>query len=311
MIDRDTLDGAMNDRYRIERELGRGGFAVVFLAHDLRHDRPVALKVLHSEVGESMGAERFEREIKLAARLQHPHILGVFDSGEAAGRLWFAMPFIEGETLRARLDRERHLPIADAVGIAREVADALDYAHQHGVIHRDIKPENILLSGRHAMVADFGIARALAVGDGTLTRTGMAIGTPGYMSPEQATGEKAIDARTDVYALGCVLYEMLAGEAPFTGPNVQTVIARMMTDTPRPIHASRSAVTEGLDAIAQRALARMPADRYQTARELGDALANTPTGAPSGVAAEHPPRRTAPAACPSARRSLRSSCSVS
>ena len=288
MIDRDTLDGAMNDRYRIERELGRGGFAVVFLAHDLRHDRPVALKVLHSEVGESMGAERFEREIKLAARLQHPHILGVFDSGEAAGRLWFAMPFIEGETLRARLDRERQLPIADAVGIAREVADALDYAHQHGVIHRDIKPENILLSGRHAMVADFGIARALAVGDGTLTRTGMAIGTPGYMSPEQATGEKAIDARTDVYALGCVLYEMLAGEAPFTGPNVQTVIARMMTDTPRPIHASRSAVTEGLDAIAQRALARMPADRYQTARELGDALANTPTGAPSGVAAAAP-----------------------
>ena len=298
MIDRDTLATALHDRYRIDRELGRGGFAVVFLAHDLRHDRPVALKVLHSDVAESMGAERFELEIKLAARLQHPHILGVFDSGEAGGRLWFAMPFIEGETLRSRLDRERQLPIADATAIAREVADALDYAHQHGVVHRDIKPANILLSGRHAMVADLGIARALAGGTGSLTQTGMSIGTPGYMSPEQATGEKAIDARTDVYALGCVLYEMLAGEAPFTGPNAQAVIARMLTETPRPIHAARAGVSEILDGVTLRALARVPADRYQTAREFGDALAAV-TVPPSGFTAataqpstSHVPRRT-------------------
>ena len=212
MTDRDTLETALLDRYRIERELGRGGFAVVYLARDLRHDRPVALKVLHAEIAASLGAERFEREIKLAARLQHPHILGVFDSGDAGGRLWFTMPFIEGESLRDKLKREGQLPIADAVGIAREVADALDYAHRQGVIHRDIKPENVLLSGRHAMVADFGIARAIEAGGGSLTQTGTAIGTPGYMSPEQATGERVIDARTDIYALGCVLYEMLASE---------------------------------------------------------------------------------------------------
>jgi len=302
VIDHDTLATALHDRYRIERELGRGGFAIVFLAHDLRHDRPVALKVLHSQVGESMGAERFEREIKLAARLQHPHILGVFDSEEAAGRLWFAMPYIEGETLRTRLDREQQLPIADAVIIAREVADALDYAHQHGVVHRDIKPENILLSGRHAMVADFGIARALAVSGGTLTQTGMAIGTPGYMSPEQATGDRAIDARSDVYALGCVLYEMLAGEPPFTGPNAQTVIARMMTEKPRSIHATRAGVSEALDAITLRALALVPADRYQTAREFADAIAGAGTAAsgvttasvslPPPASARREPRRT-------------------
>jgi len=302
VIDHDTLATALHDRYRIERELGRGGFAIVFLARDLRHDRPVALKVLHSQVGESMGAERFEREIKLAARLQHPHILGVFDSGEAAGRLWFAMPYIEGETLRTRLDREQQLPIADAVIIAREVADALDYAHQHGVVHRDIKPENILLSGRHAMVADFGIARALAVSGGTLTQTGMAIGTPGYMSPEQATGDRAIDARSDVYALGCVLYEMLAGEPPFTGPNAQTVIARMMTEKPRSIHATRAGVSEALDAVTLRALALVPADRYQTAREFADAIAGAGTAAsgvttasvslPPPASARREPRRT-------------------
>ena len=300
MIDRETLAAALHDRYRIERELGRGGFAVVFLAHDLRHDRPVALKVLHSEVAESMGAERFEREIKLAARLQHPHILGVFDSGEAAGRLWFAMPFIDGESLRARIERERQLPVADAVAIACEVADALDYAHRQGVIHRDIKPENILLSGRHAMVADFGIARALAVGNGTLTQTGMAVGTPGYMSPEQATGERALDARTDVYALGCILYEMLAGEAPFTGPNAQTVIARMMTEAPRSLHATRAAVSDTLDGVTLRALARVPADRYQTAGEFGRALADATAAPASGVTAAAAP---APPVRPASRRS--------
>ena len=270
---REAIAKSLARRYRIERELGRGGFAVVFLAHDLRHDRPVALKVLHEDVAATLGADRFEREIKLAARLQHPHILGVFDSGEAAGRLWFTMPFIEGESLRQRLTRERQLPVSDAIGIAREIADALDYAHQHGVIHRDIKPENILLSGRHAIVADFGIARALGMTPGgALTQTGMSIGTPGYMSPEQATGERQIDARSDIYALACVLYEMIAGEAPFTGPNVQAVIARMLTETPRPLRSTRPGVTDALDAAIARGLAAVPADRPASASEFAAAL---------------------------------------
>jgi serine/threonine-protein kinase len=268
-----ALETGLQDRYRIERELGRGGFAVVYLARDLRHDRPVALKVLHEEIAASIGAERFEREIKLAARLQHPHILSVFDSGEVEGRLWFAMPFIEGESLRDRLRREKQLPIADAIGIAREIADALDYAHSHGIVHRDIKPENILLARRHALVADFGISRSLASAEGALTQTGMAIGTPGYMSPEQATGERSIDARSDIFALGCVLYEMLAGEPPFTGPTAHAIIARMMMELPRPIHATRDGVSEALDQITLRALAKVPADRYATAAQFGDALA--------------------------------------
>ena len=272
MPHRDVLADALREHYRLNRELGRGGFATVYLAHDLRHDRPVALKVLHDEIAASLGADRFEREIRFAARLQHPHILGVFDSGALDGRLWFTMPFVEGESLREKLKREGQLPVGDAVGIAREVADALHYAHQHGVMHRDIKPENILLSGRHAMVADFGIARALTDGDGTLTRTGTSIGTPGYMSPEQAAGERNVDERTDVYALACVLYEMLAGEPPFTGPNAQTVIARTLTETPRHIHASRQGVSEALDAVVQRALAKTPADRYSSADAFGEAL---------------------------------------
>lgn len=295
MTDRDTLATALQDRFRVERELGRGGFAVVYLAHDLRHDRPVALKVLHAEIAESLGAERFEREIKLAARLQHPHILGVFDSGNAGGRLWFAMPFIEGESLRDKLGREGQLPVAEAVGIAREVADGLDYAHRHSVIHRDIKPENILLSGRHAMVADFGIARALVDGDGSLTRTGMSVGTPGYMSPEQATGERVIDARTDVYALGCVLYEMLGGEPPFTGPNAQSVIARMLTETPRTLRSARGGVSEALEAVTLRALARVPADRYATAAEFGEALAGIASTVMSGATYASPASMPAPA----------------
>jgi serine/threonine-protein kinase len=271
---RNALETGLQDRYRIERELGRGGFAIVYLAHDLRHDRPVALKVLHEDIAASIGAERFEREIKLAARLQHPHILGVFDSGEVQGRLWFAMPFVEGESLRDRLKRERQLPIADAIAIACEVADALDYAHSHGVVHRDIKPENILLTRRHAMVADFGISRSVAASESGLTGTGMSIGTPGYMSPEQASGERTIDARSDIFALGCVLYEMLAGEPPFTGPTAQAVIARMMMEMPRPMHTTRPGVSEALDQITLRALAKVPADRYSTAAELADALGN-------------------------------------
>ena len=277
MPELEALAKALAGRYRIDRELGRGGFAIVYLAHDLRHDRPTALKVLHDDVAASLGAERFEREIKLAARLQHPHIVGVFDSGEIDGRLWFAMPFIDGQPLRNRLERERQLPIAEAISITREVADALEYAHKNGIIHRDIKPENILLSGRHALVADFGIARALGAAEaqGGLTGTGMSIGSPGYMSPEQATGERQLDERSDVYALGCVLYEMLAGEPPFTGLNAQAVIARMLTENARPIHAVRPGVSEALDAVLAKALARVPVDRYATMGEFSDALGAT------------------------------------
>ena len=267
------LEAALADRYRFERVLGRGGFAVVYLVHDLRHDRPVALKVLHDEVAASLGAERFEQEIRLAARLQHPHILGVFDSGSVDGRLWFAMPYIEGESLRDRLNREKQLPVQDAIGITREIADGLHHAHQAGVIHRDVKPENILLAGRHAIIADFGIARALAGQTGSLTQTGLTVGTPGYMSPEQASGERELDARTDVFALGCVLYEMLAGQPPHTGPNAQAVIARTLSEEPRPIHAARHGVSPMLDEVIAKALAKVPADRFPTTEAFGDALA--------------------------------------
>ena len=224
----DALARALAGQYQILRELGRGGFATVFLAQDLRHDRPVALKVLHPEMAASLGSDRFKREIHVAARLQHPHILPLFDSGTADGFLFYVMPYIRGETLRDKLSRETQLGIEEAVRITCEVADALDYAHRQGVIHRDIKPENILLSDKHALVADFGIARALRAD--SLTQTGLVVGTPAYMSPEQSSGG-AVDARTDVYALGCVLYEMLVGEAPFTGPSAQVVMNRAMNET--------------------------------------------------------------------------------
>jgi serine/threonine protein kinase len=212
------LQQALGDAYHIERELGAGGMATVFLARDLRHDRPVALKVLYPELAATLGPERFLKEIRLTAGLQHPHILPLHDSGEAEGLLWYTMPYVEGESLRDRLRREHQLPIELALGIACEVADALDCAHGAGVIHRDIKPDNILLTKRHALVADFGVARALtAAGTERLTETGLAVGTPAYMSPEQAAGEEALDARSDIYSLGCVLYEMLAGQPPFTG----------------------------------------------------------------------------------------------
>src|SRR5690348_5263031 len=211
---RSQLQAGLSGSYTLERELGRGGMATVFLAQDLKHDRPVALKVLHPELAMSLGPERFLREIKLAARLQHPHILTVLDSGETGGRLWFTMPFVEGESLRDRLRRERQLPVDDALRIAREAAQALQYAHQHGVVHRDIKPENLLLTqDGNTLVADFGIARALGSGaEQRLTETGLAVGTPAYMSPEQASGESDLTARSDIYSLGAVLYEMLAGE---------------------------------------------------------------------------------------------------
>jgi eukaryotic-like serine/threonine-protein kinase len=269
---REQLQRSLADRYGIERELGRGGMATVYLATDLRHDRPVALKVLHPQLAASLGPERFLREIKLAARLQHPHILTVLDSGDAAGRLWFTMPYIEGESLRDRLVREKQLAVEDAVRIAREAADALDYAHRHGVIHRDVKPENILLSDGHALVADFGIARALG-GDEHLTETGMAVGTPAYMSPEQAAGERDLDARTDIYSLGTVLYEMLAGEPPFTGPTAQAMAARRLSSEAPSVRQYRPAVPEAVDRAVRKALARVPADRFASAGELARALA--------------------------------------
>jgi TolB-like protein/Tfp pilus assembly protein PilF len=287
------LTAALADRYGIERELGRGGMATVFLARDLRHDRPVAFKVLHPDLAATLGPERFQREIRMAARLQHPHILTVLDSGEAAGRLWFTMPFIQGESLRDRLNREKQLPVEDALRIAREAADALDYAHQEGIVHRDIKPENIMLTGRHALVADFGIARALgATGTQRLTETGLAIGTPAYMSPEQATGERELDGRSDIYSLGIVLYEMLAGEPPFGGATAQAMIARRFTETARPLRTVRETVPEAVDQAVTKALAKAPADRFQTAAEFAKALE-------ASAQPTRPATFTAPAVMPS------------
>ncbi len=232
----DRLSTALADRYHIERELGQGGMATVYLAEDLKHHRKVAIKVLRPELAAALGADRFLREIETTASLRHPHILPLFDSGRGGGFLYYVMPLVDGESLRARLDREKQLPIDDALQVAREVADALSYAHAHGVIHRDIKPENILLESGHAVVADFGIARAInaAAGD-KLTETGMAIGTVQYMSPEQAAGQRDLDGRSDLYALGCVLYEMLAGQAPFTGPTVESIIHQHLVANPPPI----------------------------------------------------------------------------
>ena len=247
--------------------------AVVYLAHDVRHDRSVALKVLNPDLAHALGAERFEREIHVAARLQHPHILTVLDSGETAGQLWFTMPFVSGESLRVRIDREAQLPVAAAIAIAREAADALDYAHRHGVVHRDIKPDNILLTEGHALVADFGIARALASGgDDRLTATGTSIGTAAYMSPEQAAGEREVDARSDIYSLAIVLYEMLAGVTPFAAATPQATIARRFTETPALLQSLRDTVPEHVERAVARALSRTAADRFDTAREFRDAL---------------------------------------
>src|SRR5512136_3438958 len=237
----ERLQRHLEGRYRIERELGRGGMATVFLAADLKHERKVAIKVLDPEVAAAIGPERFLREIATVAKLTHPHILPLFDSGVADGLLFYVMPFVEGESLRDRITREKQLPVDDALRIAREVADALSYAHSRGVVHRDIKPENILLEEGHAVVADFGIARA-AAGAEKLTATGVMVGTPAYMSPEQAAGSRELDGRSDLYSLGCVLYEMLAGQPPFTGPTAESVIFQHLNLTPRPIMELRPAV---------------------------------------------------------------------
>ena len=254
---RDQLQSLLADRYSVEREVGRGGMATVYLAQDRKHGRQVALKVLHPELAATLGSERFLREIQIAARLQHSHILPLYDSGQADTLLYYVMPFVEGESLRDRLNHERPLPVEEAVRIARDIAAALDYAHRHGVVHRDIKPENVMLHEGEAIVTDFGIAKAVSVAGGeSLTQVGMAVGTPAYMSPEQASGEREPDGRSDIYSLGCVLYEMLTGSAPFTGPTVQALIMKRFTDPVPSVRATRSLVTAELEAVVSRALAK-------------------------------------------------------
>src|SRR3990170_2400373 len=268
------LSAALSDRYLLERELGQGGMATVYLAEDVRHDRKVAVKVLRPELAAVIGAERFLQEIKVTANLQHPHILPLFDSGEADRFLFYVMPYVQGESLRDRLNLEKQLPIAEAIAITKAVAGALDYAHRHKVIHRDIKPENVLLHDGQPVVADFGIALAVSVAGGTrITETGLSLGTPQYMSPEQATADRELDARSDIYSLGSVLYEMLAGEPPHSGPTVQSIIAKVLTDEPRRVRQVRSTVPPHVEEAVHRALAKLPADRFGTAQQFADALA--------------------------------------
>jgi serine/threonine-protein kinase len=277
------VKAALVDRYAVEREIGRGGMARVFLATELHPRRQVAIKVLDPDVAAALGPDRFLREVDLASKLTYPHILPIFAAGEAGGLLYYTMPYVAGESLRERIEREKQLPLADAVRIAREVADALGYAHKHDIIHRDIKPENILLESGHAMVADFGIARAIsAAGGDRLTETGIAVGTPAYMSPEQSLGERALDSRTDVYALGCVLYEMLAGVPPITGPTAQAIVARRMAEPPPSIRTVREVVPEQVERVTLKALARVPADRFASAEQFADALLEASTARASG-----------------------------
>lgn len=284
------LKSALEGRYRVEREIGAGGMATVFLAHDVRHERDVAIKVLHTDLAAALGADRFLAEIKTTAKLQHPHILPLLDSGEADGLLYYVMPYVAGESLRAKLDRETQLGVDEAVRIAREVASALESAHRNGVVHRDIKPENILIREDQALVADFGIALAVsAAGGPRMTQTGLSLGTPAYMAPEQAMGERAVDGRADIYALGAVLYEMLVGEAPFTGPSVQAIVARVMTEQPRAITGQRRSVPGHVNAAVMTALEKLPADRFPSASEFSKALV-TPgfEGTRGGVAVAQP-----------------------
>ncbi len=280
----DRLTNALAGRYRVERELGAGGMATVYLAHDLKHERDVAIKVLHPDLGAALGAERFLSEIKVTAKLQHPHILPLLDSGVADGLLYYVMPYVRGETLRSRLERERQLPIADAVRIAREVAGALEHAHKQGIIHRDIKPENILLQDGAALVADFGIALAVQTAGGArMTQTGLSLGTPSYMSPEQAMGERSIDARSDIYALGAVTYEMLAGEPPFSGPSTQAIVAKVLTERPTPLSTVRDTVGAALDGAVLTSLAKLPADRPASAQLFADQLVGASRGDPIAI----------------------------
>jgi eukaryotic-like serine/threonine-protein kinase len=270
----DALSVALTGRYRLERPLGQGGMATVYLAEDLKHARMVALKVLRPDLAAVLGAARFLEEIRITAGLDHPHILHLIDSGESNGFLWYVLPYIRGESLRERLRREPQLPLQDALAIARALASALDYAHRHGVIHRDLKPENVLLFEGEAMLADFGIALAVREAGGSrLTETGLALGTPQYMSPEQATGERSLDARSDIYTLGAVLYEMLTGETPHAGASAQAVIAKLMTTDPVPVEVLRPGVPVGVQNAVRRALAKVPSDRWGSAGEFAEALA--------------------------------------
>ncbi|HEY6114871.1 MAG TPA: serine/threonine-protein kinase, partial [Candidatus Dormibacteraeota bacterium] len=296
----DRLTSALSRSYRIERELGQGGMATVYLAQDLKHDRRVAIKVLRQELAASLGAERFLREVQIAAKLQHPHILTLIDSGEADGFLYYVMPYVDGETLRARLAREGEFPVGDAVRVLREVADALAYAHGQGVVHRDVKPENVMLSGRHALVMDFGVAKAVseATGRQSLTTVGVALGTPTYMSPEQATADPHVDHRADIYALGVMAYELLTGRPPFTGNTPQQVIAAHVTQAAEPVTRHRAAVPAPLAELVMRCLEKKPADRPQSAQELLERFEElaTPSGGmtPTGTAphrAVRPSRR--------------------
>ena len=296
-----TLAAALADRYRIERELGAGGMATVYLAQDLKHDRQVAIKVLRPELAAVIGAERFLSEIKTTAHLQHPHILPLFDSGAADSFLFYVMPFIEGESLRDRLNREKQLPITDAVRIATEVASALDYAHRHNVIHRDIKPENVLLHDGQALVADFGIALAASKAGGSrMTETGMSLGTPHYMSPEQVMGQREITPRSDVYALGAMTYEMLLGEPPFTGPTAQSIVAKVMTEKPARLIPRRERIPPPVEDAVLTALEKLPADRFASAAEFASALAGRSDGRTVRLSAQGPSSRR-PTARPSVR----------
>src|SRR5438132_5722243 len=285
----DTLQSALGERYKCEGEIGAGGMATVYLARDLRHKREVALKVLRPELGAVLGTERFLSEITVTANLQHPNLLPLFDSGEAGGLLFYVMPFVRGESLRAKIDRERQLSVDEGVRIAVAVASALQYAHENGVIHRDLKPENILLQSGQPVIADFGIALAVSKAGGTrVTQTGLSLGTPQYMSPEQATGDREIDARSDIYSLGAVTYEMLAGEAPHIGNSAQAIIAKLMTSEPRPLHMMRSTVPVHVAAAVEKALAKLPADRFASANDFAQALQNPhfTISTRSGIAAQ-------------------------
>jgi serine/threonine protein kinase len=294
----DKLREALSQSYSIDRELGRGGMATVYLAQDTKHDRVVALKILHPDLAASLGPDRFLREIKLAARLNHPHILPLFDSGQADAFLYYVMPYVEGESLREKLDRDQQLPIEEAVHHGRAIASALDYAHRQGIVHRDIKPENIMLYEGEAMVMDFGIAKAVsAAGSETLTQTGMMVGTPAYVSPEQAAGESNLDGKSDQYSLACVVYEMLTGERPFSGATPQAVMSKRFSETPKPLRSLRSTIPESVEKAVTRAMTTDATGRYSTTAQFGQALVSGNVVTPTNTA-------TVPVAVVSAAKSV-------
>jgi serine/threonine-protein kinase len=304
----DRLAEALSDRYTLEREVGVGGMATVYLATDIKHERQVALKVLRSELSSAMGTDRFPREIRLVASFNHPHILSLYDSGESGGFLYYVMPFVEGETLAQRLAREHQLPITDTIRILGEVCDALAYAHERGVVHRDIKPANVLLSGRHAVVADFGVAKALSASAGDqLTTVGIAVGTPQYMAPEQAMGEAGIDHRVDIYAVGCLAYEMLTGEPPFSNRTSQAILSAHVMEAPLDPREKRPAIPAALAELVLKCLAKQPADRWQGAADLRnqlEVLLTTPSGGLTPTTTRPYQATSARATAPSGRRRL-------